>query len=432
MKKKYHTIRKQGKVNEQELATFLTKNGQGLLPMVDLIEQSRMACDQLIDVTGRAVLQAVLQLSAAQVAGGPQQQGKRRSESVVFYGRQAGQVMLSDRKIQVERPRLRTKGQGHSKEVEIPAYTAMQDQSPLGEHMLDTLLRGVSTRNYKDVIPQMAETVGVSKSSVSRQAIEASEAELEALLSRRFDELKILIVYIDGVVFGEHTMIGAVGVDVKGHKHVLGIREGATENATVVAELLQDIVARGLDARQKRLFIIDGSKALRAAINAVFGADHPVQRCRAHKLRNVLDHLPEEQKEQVKSLMRAAWKMEAKGGVARIRKLAEWLEREYPSSAASLLEGLEECFTINRLGVPPSLQRCLATTNIIESPHAGVRIRTRRVTNWQNGSMVRRWMASAFLRTEKNFRRIMGYRELWTLEAILSESQFATQQAVAK
>jgi transposase-like protein len=307
----------------------------------------------------------------------------------------------------------------------------MQDQSPLGERMLDTLLRGVSTRNYKDVIPQMAETVGVSKSSVSRQAIEASEAELEALLSRRFDDVKILIVYIDGVVFGEHTMIGAVGVDVEGRKHVLGIREGATENATVVAELLQDIVARGLDAKQKRLFIIDGSKALRAAINAVFGADHPVQRCRAHKLRNVLDHLPEEQKEQVKSLMRAAWKMEAKAGMARIRKLAEWLEREYPSAAASLLEGLEECFTINRLGVPSSLQRCMATTNIIESPHAGVRIRTRRVTNWQNGSMVRRWMASAFLRTEENFRRIMGYRELWTLEAILSESQFVTQQAVA-
>jgi transposase-like protein len=377
------------------------------------------------------VLQAVLQLSAAQVAGGPQQQGKRRSASVVFYGRQAGQVMLSDRKLQVERPRLRTKGRGRSTEVEIPAYTAMQDQSPLGERMLDTLLRGVSTRNYKDVIPQMAETVGVSKSSVSRQAIEASEAELEALLSRRFDDLKLLIIYMDGVVFGDHTMIGAVGVDVEGRKHVLGIREGATENATVVMELLQDIVARGVDPKQKRLFVIDGSKALRAAINAVFGADQPVQRCRAHKLRNVLDHLPEEQKEQVKSLMRAAWKMEAKAGMARIRKLAEWLDREYPSAAASLLEGLEECFTINRLGLPPSLQRCLATTNIIESPHAGVRIRTRRVTNWQNGSMARRWMASAFLRTEKNFRRIMGYRELWTLETILCESQCATQKAVA-
>jgi putative transposase len=429
VKKPYQTIRQQGKANEQQLTAFLTKNGQGLLPMVELIEQSRLACDQLIDVTGRAVLQAVLQLSAAEVAGGPPQQGKRRPDGVVFYGRQAGQVMLSDRKIQVERPRLRRQGRG-GKEVEIPAYTAMQNHSPLGARMLDTLLCGVSTRNYKDVIPQMAETVGVSKSAVSRATIEASEAEVEALLNRRFDNVKLLIVYIDGVVFGEHTMIGAVGVDTEGHKHVLGIREGATENSTVVTELLQDIVARGVDAKQKRLFIIDGSKALRAAINAVFGIDQPVQRCRAHKLRNVLDHLPEEQKEQVKSMMRAAWKMEWKAGIKRIRKLAEWLEREYPSAAASLLEGLEECFTINRLGLPPSLMRCLATTNIIESPHAGVRIRTRRVTHWQNGAMARRWMASAFLRTEKNFRRIMGYKELWALEAILSESQAATQLEV--
>jgi transposase-like protein len=430
VKKPYQTIRQQGKANEQQLTAFLAQNGQGLLPMVELIEQSRLACDQLIDVTGRAVLQAVLQLSAAEVAGGPQQQGKRRPDGVVFYGRQAGQVLLSDRKIQVERPRLRRKGRG-GKEVEIPAYAAMQNHSPLGARMLDTLLCGVSTRNYKDVIPQMAETVGVSKSAVSRAAIEASEAEVEVLLNRRFDNVKLLIVYIDGVVFGEHTMIGAVGVDTEGYKHVLGIREGATENSTVVTELLQDIVARGVDAKQKRLFIIDGSKALRAAINAVFGADQPVQRCRAHKLRNVLDHLPEEQKEQMKSLMRAAWKMEWKAGMKRIRKLAEWLEREYPSAAASLLEGLEECFTINRLGLPPTLQRCMATTNIIESPHAGVRIRTRRVTHWQNGAMARRWMASAFLRTEKNFRRIMGYKELWALEAILNPAQSVATQVAA-
>ena len=213
---------------------------------------------------------------------------------------------------------------------------------------------------------------------------------------------------------------------------MLGIREGATENSTVVMELLEDIVARGVDPKQKRLFIIDGSKALRAAINAVFGAHQPVQRCRAHKLRNVLDHLPKEQRgagQEPDAGGLEDWR--PKPGMARIRKLAEWLEREYPSAAASLLEGLEECFTINRLGLPPSLMRCLATTNIIESPHAGVRIQTRRVTHWQNGKMVIRWMASAFLRTEKNFRKIMGYRDLWTLEAILNDAQPATRQVAA-
>ena len=428
MKTTYHTIRKQGKINEKQLASFLVKNGQGLLPMVDLIEQCQLACDELIDVTGRATIQAVLQLSAMEAVGGPPQQGKRRSSDVVFYGRQPGQVMLSDRKLEVERPRLRSKGP-RSQEVEVPAYAAMQNRGAMGARMLEILMRGVSTRNYKEVIPAMAETAGVSRSAVSRRVAEASEAEVEALLSRRFDELKLLVIYIDGLVFGDYTMIGAVGVDSEGNKHVLGIREGATENSTVITELLEDIVSRGVDPKRKMLFVIDGSKALRAAINAVFGSHQPVQRCRAHKLRNVLDYLPKEQRAQAKTVLRAAWKLPAKEGMARVKKLAAWLDQQYPSAAASLMEGLEECFTINRLDLPPSLHRCLATTNIIESPHAGVRIQTRRVTHWQNGKMVLRWMASAFIRTEKRFNKIMGHRDLWALEAILNPSATASQKA---
>jgi len=428
VKKTYHTIRKEGKVNEQQLASFLVNNGQGLLPMVDLIEQCRMACDELIDVTGRAAIQAVLQLSAMEAAGGPPQQGKRRSSDVVFYGRQPGQVMLSDRKLAVDRPRLRSKG-ARSREVEVPAYAAMQNRPAMGARMLEILMRGVSTRNYKQVIPAMAQTAGVSKSAVSRRVVEASEAEVEALLSRRFDGLKLMVIYIDGLVFGDYTMIGAVGVDSEGNKHVLGIREGATENSTVITALLEDIVSRGVDRKRKMLFVIDGSKALRAAINAVFGSDQPVQRCRAHKLRNVLDYLSKEDRPQVKSVLRAAWKLPIKEGMARVKKLAAWLDNSYPSAAASLLEGLEECFTINRLDLPPTLHRCLATTNIIESPHAGVRIQTRRVTHWQNGKMVLRWMASAFLRTEKRFNKIMGHRDLWALEAILNPSTTANRKA---
>ena len=313
MKRSYHTIRKQGKVNEQELASFLVRHGQGLLPMLDLIEQCQMACDELIDVTGRAAIQAVLQLSAVEAAGGPRQQGKQRAGDVVFHGRQPGQVFLSDRKLEVERPRLRSKGP-KGQEVEVPAYAAMQNSTSMGARMLDILLHGVSTRNYKAVIPQMAETAGVSRSAVSRAAIEASEAEVEALLSRRFDEVKLLVIYIDGLVFGKYTMIGAVGVDSEGHKHVLGIREGATENATVVTDLLTDIVSRGVNPRRRMLFVIDGSKALRTAINAVFGADQPVQRCRAHKLRNVLGYLPRDQQAQAKSVLRAAWKLPAREG----------------------------------------------------------------------------------------------------------------------
>jgi putative transposase len=412
VKRNYHTIASSGKVNERKLAEFLSRNGQLLLPMVDLIEQSRMAVEELIDVAGRVTIEAVLNLSAQQVAGLPTQ-GKRRDGEVYWHGTQRGSVYLSQRKLPVNKPRLRKKGKGSGKEVAVPAYEAMQDRQGMGARMLDLLMRGVTTRQYQHVIPEMAETVGVCKSSVSRETIVAAEKELESLTARRFDQLELLIIYLDGMVFGDHHVIGAVGVDAEGHKHLLGIQEGATENAAAVKDLLERLVEQGVDPKRKRLFVIDGSKALRTAINAVFGADHPVQRCRQHKLRNVLDRLPEDQKDQVKSLLKAAWRLDHKEGMAKIRKLSEWLERECPAAAASLLEGLEECFTINRLELPASLHRCLATTNVIESPHAGVRSRTNRVSRWKDAAMVLRWVASAFLATEKSFRRIMGYKDLW-------------------
>jgi len=190
-------------------------------------------------------------------------------------------------------------------------------------------------------------------------------------------------------------------------------------------------VARGVKPDVKRLFVIDGAKALRAAIHRVFGSQHPVQRCRNHKIRNVVERLPEEQKEQVKAALRASYRLEANQGMARLRKLADWLEQEHPAAASSLREGLEECFTINRLGVPPSLHRCLATTNLIESPQSGVRMRTRRVCRWRNAAMMQRWVAASFLATETNFRRIMGWKDLWQLQAILGRETALIQQEVA-
>src|SRR3989442_10530215 len=348
--------------------------------MVDLIEQSRLAVDELIDVAGRATIETVLQLSAEQLAG-PRTPGQRRQQ-FLWHGRQAGRVCLRERKLGVSKPRLREKGGG---EVAIPAYEAMQENG-LSERLLDVLMRGISTRQYSEVLPEMASTCGVSKSNVSREAAEAGEEALKELLERRFDDVDLLVVYIDGMMFGEHHVISAVGVDRAGHKHVLGIQQGATENAAAVEDLLQ-LVARGVNPKAKRLFVIDGAKALRAAIGKVFGPQHPVQRCRNHKIRNVVERLPEEQKDQVKAAMRASYKLEAKEGMARLRKLADGLEQEKPAPANSLREGVEECFTINRLAIPPSLHRCLATTNLIESPQSGVRIRTRRVCRWGGTAM---------------------------------------------
>jgi len=401
--------------DSQGFARYLAKNGQLLLPLVELLETSRMAVDELIDVLGRASIEAVLQMSAAGLAG-EKHQG-RKGGDIIWHGTQEGKVSLSDRKLGVKKPRLRRKGQGAGREVEIPAYEAMNNG--MGSRFLEILLHNVSTRNYRRVIPEMAASVGISKSSVSRQFIEESAQELERLAARRFDELELLIIYLDGLIFGEHHVLCAVGVDTQGNKHVLGMVEGASENASSATTLLEDLVERGVDPKRRYLFVIDGSKALRAAINRAFGVGNPVQRCRHHKIRNVCNQLPDDLADQVKSVMKAAYNLPWQEGMAKLRKQGDWLATHYPGAAASLREGLEETFTINRLELSPALRRCLGTTNIIESPHAGVRLRTNRVSRWRDGQMVLRWVAAAFLATEKNFRRILGYRDLWMLKAKL-------------
>jgi transposase-like protein len=282
-------------------------------------------------------------------------------------------------------------------------------------------MKGVSTRKYKEILPQMAETVGVSKSQISREFIAGSEKQFRQLCERRFDDTDILAVYIDGIQFGDCHVIVALGVDSGGFKHVLGLREGSSENSQVATDLLNDMVDRGIKPDRLRLFVIDGSKALRCAIDAVYGSKNPVQRCRNHKIRNVLGYLPDDQKEQARCAMKAAFSMEAVKGKQKLKQLAKWLEREYPSAASSLLEGLDEMFTINALGLPAMLRRCLGSTNVIESPNSGVRGRTRRVKHWQDHAMVVRWVAASLLDMEQHFKRIMGYQQLWILDAKLKD-----------
>jgi transposase-like protein len=405
--------------DSRALAQFLSGEGQALLPMLELIEQAEMAVDELIDVAGRATIEAVLTLSAQELAG-PKHPGKQTGGNIGWHGEQDGVVSLAERKVRISKPRLRQKGKGKSREVEIPAYAAMRTHSRIGGRMLDILMRGVSTRNYRAVLPEMAETVGVSKSQVSRKFVEASEKSLKELIERRFDDQEILIVYIDGIVFSAHHVIVAIGVDSEGYKHVLGLRDGASENATVCTALLEDLVERGVKPNRRRLFVIDGSKALRKAIDAVYGQENPVQRCRNHKRKNVLDHVPDSMKDTVKATMNAAYRLDCDKGMARLEELAKMLETLHPSAAGSLREGMAETFTVNRLGLPGALRRCLCTTNVIESPNSGIRRRTGRVSRWKDGSMLLRWVATALIETEKSFRRIMGRKQLWILETYLA------------
>jgi transposase-like protein len=418
----YRVVRREQALDSRELAAALAKDGQALLPIVELITQGRAVVDEAIDVMGRATIEAVLELSARDLAGEPHQ--GRKGRGITRHGRQGGVVRLSDRTLRVRKPRLRD-GQ---REVAVPAYATLKDHPGAGATMMDTLLKGVSTRNYKGVIRDMAHTAGVSKSALSRAFVEQSEKALEELMARRFDHLSILAIYIDGIDLSGHHVLTALGVDEQGAKHVLGMREGASENAAVVTALLEGLVERGIKPERagggrRRLFIIDGSKALRAGIDAVYGADQPVQRCRIHKIRNVQGHLPENRARYATMVLRAAFKMEDYArAMGKIRDLARELEDEWPSASGSLLEGLDELFTVNRLGLPASLRRCLATTNIIESPQSTVRRLTHKVDRWRDGSMALRWAAASFVEAEKTMRKIGGCQQVWMLAAALERS----------
>jgi putative transposase len=421
MKRSYQIVTKPSKLSSRELAEFLSKDGQLLLPLVELLARGERAIDEVIDVMGRATVEAILRMSAEQLAG-PRSQGRRDDDrDLYWHGSQKGRVALRERQLRVDKPRLRKKrtAKGERGEIAIPAYEAMQGDQGLADRMLAIMMHGVSTRRYEKVLPEMAEQVGISKSEVSRETIEAGTRVLQELAERDFSELDMLVIYLDGIQFGKYHVLAAVGVDEDGKKHVLGVRSGASENATVTTALLEDLVARGIRPDRRRLFVIDGSKALRAAIDQVFGPENEVQRCRNHKLRNVVGHLPKDQQDQARATLRAAWKLDAKEGTRKLEQYASWLERDWPDAAASIREGLDEMFTVNRLGLPSSLRKCLTTTNIIDSTHAGIRLRTRRVTNWKNGEMALRWSAVAFVETEKNYRRVIGHKHLWMLKAHL-------------
>jgi putative transposase len=419
VKKPYHIVDRETESAAATVAAFAKANGQILLPLVELVTQARVAVDEVIDRIGRQTIETILNLSAEQIAG-PRTPGKSSGE-VRWHGSQVGRVSLADRQIKVKRPRLRHKEDG---EVSVPAYESLQDNDATAQRMMGALLRGVSTREYAEVLPEMAETAGVSRSSVSRQAIEGSVEQLRQLRERRWDKADLLVLYIDGQRFGSHHVISAVGVDSAGTKHVLGIQVGATENAAAVKQLFTSLREQGLPTERKYLFVIDGAKALRAGIEEVFGAEQPVQRCRNHKMRNVIDELPKEQQGQALNLMRAAWRVsDAEEGVKRLEQLARFLEHEHESAARSLREGMAEMFTVQRLQLPPSLYKCLGTTNVIESPQSGVHKRTHNVTRWRTGEMVERWVASAWLLTEKHFRKVVGHRDLWALAVVLARER---------
>ncbi len=338
-----------------------------------------------------------------------------RDRSAVRHGREAGEVTLGGRRVAVERPRVRS-ADGR---VELPlvTYAHFADRDPLTKVVLEQMLAGVSTRRYRRTQEPVGSGVeqaarSTSKSSVSRAFVERTRQALGELMGRRLDDVRLAVLMLDGIELRGRTNIVALGISTDGVKIPLGLWEGSTENATVATALLSDLVERGLDPEQGMLFVIDGAKALRKAIRSVFGAA-PIQRCIRHKERNVLDHLPERDRPAVKQRLRRAWaETDQARALDQLRRLAVELERTHPGAAGSLREGLEETLTLTRLGITGSLKRTLESTNPCESMIECVRRTSRNVKRWQSGEMALRWTAAGMLEAERQFRRIIGYRDL--------------------
>jgi len=350
--------------------------------------------------------------------------------TAVRHGHEDGEVTLGGRRVEVERPRVRT-ADGDA-EVQLATYQHFADRDPLRRVVLERMLAGVSTRRYRRTQEPVGEQVEVkarstSKSAVSRTFVERTRDALGKLMSRQLADLRLAVMMLDGLELKGRMMIVALGITTEGVKIPLGLWEGSTENATVATALLSDLVERGLDPEQGMLFVLDGSKALRKAVRSVFG-EVPVQRCLWHKERNVTQHLPERDRPPVKARLRKAWReTDYPRALEQLQRLADELEHTHPGAAGSLREGMEETLTVIRLGIRGKLRRTLESTNPCESMIDTVRTTQRNVKHWSSGEMGLRWTAAGMLEAEKQFRKVIGYTDLPRL-AVAIERRLHLQQ----
>jgi transposase-like protein len=382
---------------------------------------------------GLGVLAELMEEEVVDVVGA---KGKHDAERVaVRHGHEAGEVTLGGRRVAVERPRVRS-ADGRA-ELPLQTYAHFADRDPLTRSVLERMLAGVSTRRYRRTQEPVGSEVeraarSTSKSSVSRMLVERTRRSLSELMGRRLDDVRLAVMMIDGLELQGRTTVVALGITTEGVKIPLGLWEGSTENATVATALLSDLVERGLDPEQGILFVVDGAKALRKAIRNVFG-DAPVQRCLRHKERNVLEHLPERERPVVKQRLRRAWALDDHTrALDQLHRLAGELDRSYPGAAGSLREGIEETLTLTRLGVSGSLKRTLESTNPCESMIEIVRRTQRNVKRWSSGEMALRWTAAGMLEAERQFRKIIGYRDLATLIVAIERDNNRTHADAAR
>ena len=408
MKKPYQIEAQRAVRQLEEMAADGDPAVQMVLPMAEMVGWLRQGVGALIRQAGLRVMELLMEEEVRERVGERSQPQPDRTAN--RWGKERGFCVVMGQKVPIDRPRVRTTD---DQEVQLGSYEMFHRGEPLTETVWEKLMLGLSTRTYGRAVREFAEAYGLEKSAISEHFIEASREKLKALMERRLDNLRLCALLIDATPFAGQQMVVALGISQDGRKTILGIRQGATENATVVGELLGDLMNRGLDLSEPRLYVLDGGKALHAAVKRYAGESVPIQRCQVHKRRNVLDHLTDEQKPLVAKKLNAAYALE---DYAAAKQALNTLHRELmdlnPSAARSLGEGLEETLTVHRLHVPPQLRKTLASTNVIESAFAIVERVCANVKRWHAGDQRERWVGSGLLIAEKQFRRVQGHKQI--------------------
>jgi len=406
MKKPYQIESQRAVKRFEEMAAEGNPAVQLVLPMAEALGWLKQGVGELIRQAGVQIIGLVMEEEVRELVGERSQpQAERKANR---WGRERGYCVVMGQKLPIERPRVRST---EDREVRLGSYELFHRGEPLTESVWEKLMLGLSTRKYGEAVRQFTEAYGLEKSAVSEHFVEASRAKLKRLMERRLDKLRFCALLIDATPFEGQQMVVAMGIGQDGRKMILGIRQGATENATVVGELLGDLVERGFDFTVTRLYVLDGGKALSAAVKAHAGESALIQRCQVHKRRNVLEHLPEDQKPLVAQKLNAAYAtLDYDAAKLALHKLHRELMDFNPSAARSLAEGIEETLTVHKLQVPLQLRQTLASTNVIESAFSVVEKVCSNVKRWHPGDQRERWVGSGLLVAEKQFRRVRGHK----------------------
>ena len=409
MKKRYQISKRRAAESFRDWAATNRKPIQLTFPTQSIAELSQRSLGDLLRSVGKLFIETVMESEVEQVVGQRSQPNQNRG--AYRWGSESGFCVIDGQRVPIQRPRVRSRAQ--NKEIPLGSYELFQRASLMEETVWHKIMYGLSMRSYKEVVQQFADAYGLEKSTISDHFIEASRVKLEQLMTRSLANVALVAMLIDGTAFKGENLIVAVGIDRTGRKIVLGLRQGATENALVVGELLGELAERGVDFNTPRLYVMDGSKAIRRAITNYAGTAAFLQRCQVHKIRNVTEYLPEASWHAIKFRMRAAYEMDETADARQaLYKLHDELMQLNPSAAGSLAEGLEETLTVLELRLTPRLRRSLATTNAIESGFSIVEEICRQVKHWQGSDHRLRWVGSALLHAEGRWNRLHGYRHM--------------------